>query len=117
MDRNMLFGIGALVAGVLCIIKVIIDRRGEHLSGVISDFESQNGVDFPVVTFTYNGQELQMRAANGDNKKVTKGQNVQIIYRPGKGKYVNIVGDVRDIVVAVGLTICGIVIIICQLLR
>ncbi len=117
MERDMFFGIGALIAGVLCIIKVIIDRRGEHLSGVISDFVLQNGVKFPVVTFTYNGQELQMRAANADNKKVTKGQNVEIIYRPGKGKYVNIIGSVRDIVVAVGLTICGIGIIIICLLK
>ena len=60
---------------------------------------------------------MKLRAANGGNKKLNQNDTVEIIYRLGKAKYVNIVGDNKDVVIAVGITVCGIGLIICKILR
>ncbi|NSE51574.1 hypothetical protein G4313_00740 [Coprococcus eutactus] len=114
---NWWFIIGVTVAGILCLIKVIVDRQGKKLPGTITDFVNENGVDFPVVQFQYNGQDMKLLAANGGNKKLNRNDPVEIIYRLGKAKYVNIVGDNKDVVIAVGITVCGIGLIICKILR
>lgn len=67
--------------------------------------------------FQYNGQDMKLLAANGGNKKLNRNDPVEIIYRLGKAKYVNIVGDNKDVVIAVGITVCGIGLIICKILR
>lgn len=67
--------------------------------------------------FQYNGQDMKLRAANGGNKKLNQNDPVEIIYRLGKAKYVNIAGDNKDVVIAVGITVCGIGLIICKILR
>ena len=120
MNKELLFALAVFVAGILCLIKVYIDRKGEKLSGVVSGFVNNDGYDFPMIRFQYNGQELEARAANGGNKKTAKlveGDRVDIIYRPGKAKYVNIVGDNHDIITAVVLTVGGLELVILNLLR
>ena len=66
-----------------------------------------------------NGQELEARAANGDkgNKmKHKEGDRVDIVYRPSKAKYVNILGDNHDIYISVALIACGLVMVILRLI-
>ena len=43
---NWWFIIGVTAAGILCLIKVIVDRQGKKLPGTITDFVNENGVDF-----------------------------------------------------------------------
>ena len=59
---------GVTAAGILCLIKVVVDRQGEKLPGTITDFVNEKGVDFPVVQFQYNGQDMKLLAANGGTK-------------------------------------------------
>ena len=118
MEKDMLFGIVVAVAGVLCMIKTMLDRKGERLQGVISDFVMRNGYPFPVVKFTYQGSEKEMRAANADSKKKRSvGDRVDIVYKPSNSEYVNILGDNLDIAISVGLIVAGIALIILQFFR
>ena len=108
MDKQFLFEVAVLVAGILCLLKGYLDRKGEKLSGVVSGFVNMDGYDFPMIRFQYNGQELEARAANGDK--------VDIVYRPSKAKYVNILGDNHDIYISVALIVCGLVMVILRLI-
>lgn len=117
-DRNFLFGLVALVAGVVCLIKVIYERKTSiRLPGKVSgNSVDGNGNYYPVVTFTYNGQEYNISGANGSSKpKYTEGQSVEVLYRPSNQKYVNIVGSNLDIIIGVILTICGLIMTIIKL--
>lgn len=119
MDKQFLFEVAVLVAGILCLLKGYLDRKGEKLSGVVSGFVNMDGYDFPMIRFQYNGQELEARAANGDkgNKmKHKEGDRVDIVYRPSKAKYVNILGDNHDIYILVALIVCGLVMVILRLI-
>lgn len=119
MNKELLFAIAVLVAGILCLIKVYLDRKGEKLSGVVSGFVNSDGYDFAVIRFQYNGQELEARAANAEGRKGkhAEGDRVDIVYRPGKAKYVNTVGDNYDIYIAVAITICGLALVILRLIK
>ena len=119
MDKQLLFAVVVLVAGILCLIKGYIDRKVEKLSGVVSGFVNMEGHDYAVIRFQYNGQELEERAANAESRKKAKhreGDRIDIIYRPGKAKYVNIVGDNSDVYISVVLTVCGLLMVILRLL-
>lgn len=107
-DRTM-FGFLAFVAGILCLIKVVYERKTSiRIDGVISSFAQNSGNYFPVVTFNYEGEELTMRAANGGSKpKGNVGDSVVVLYRPKNQKYVNLVGSNGDITVAVVLIVLG----------
>lgn len=89
MDKQFLFEVAVLVAGILCLLKGYLDRKGEKLSGVVSGFVNMDGYDFPMIRFQYNGQELEARAANGDN---------------------------HDIYISVALIACGLVMVILRLI-
>ncbi len=119
-DKDFLFGLVAFIVGVICLIKVIYERKTSvRLPGVVaSNTRDGNGNYYPVVTFTYNGQEYNIEGANGSNKpKYTEGQQVEVFYRPSNQKYVNIVGSNLDIIVGAGLTICGLIITIINIMQ
>ena len=120
MDRDLLFGIVCIVAGILCLIKVIYERKTAiHLQGVISGY-SQDGKGnyFPLVKFKYQGQDLSIPGANGSSKpKYQEGTSVEVLYRPSNQKYVMIAGSNSDIVYSVIFLVCGIGLVVCNLLR
>ena len=51
MDKQFLFEVAVLVAGILCLLKGYLDRKGEKLSGVVSGFVNMDGYDFPMIRF------------------------------------------------------------------
>lgn len=108
-NDNVLFGFMAFVAGIICLIKVMYERKTSlRIDGVISSFAQNSGNYFPVVTFTYEGNEYTMRAANGGSKpKGNVGDAVEVLYRPKNQKYVNLTGSNGDIMVAVVLIVLG----------
>ena len=112
MDKQFLFEVAVLVAGILCLLKGYLDRKGEKLSGVVSGFVNMDGYDFPMIRFQYNGQELD----KGNKMKHKEGDRVDIVYRPSKAKYVNILGDNHDIYISVALIVCGLVMVILRLI-
>ena len=120
LDMDLLFGIACFVAGILCMIKVIYERKTAiRLQGEISGY-SQDGQGnyFPLVGFHYQGQDLTIPGANGSSKpKYEVGTEVEVLYRPSNQKYVNIAGSNRDIVYSIVFLVCGIGIVICSILR
>lgn len=48
--------------------------------------------------------------------KHKEGDRVDIVYRPSKAKYVNILGDNHDIYISVALIVCGLVMVILRLI-
>lgn len=108
--RDWNFAIMVILAGVLCIVKCIYDRKGAvRLQGTVTGFvQNEYGIYFPVITFTYQGQELSMRAANGNKKpKGQEGDSAEVLYRPKNQKYVHLAGNNHDIVVAAALLVLG----------
>lgn len=99
----------ALVAGLLCLIKVIYERKNSvKVPGKIVNFVVENGNYFPVIAFVYNGEQKAIKGANGSaSQKGNVGDDCEVLYRPGNEKYVNLTGSNIDIIISVGLVICG----------
>ncbi len=119
LDMDLLFGIVCGIAGIVWLIKGSYDRKTAiRLPGEIKDY-SQDGQGnyFPLIGFHYQGQDLTLSAANGSSKpKYEVGTAVEVLYRPSNQKYVNIVGSNRDLVYSVVFLVCGVGIVICNLL-
>ncbi len=119
MDRDLLFGIVCFVAGVLCIIKVIYERKTAiRLPGTITgNSQDGRGNYFPIVAFQYEGQEYSIPGGNGSSKpKYSEGDKVEVLYRPSNQKYVNLVGSNLDIVYSIVFLVAGIALIICNVM-
>lgn len=119
MDRNTLFGIVAFIAGVLCMIKAVAERKTAiRLAGKITGFMQRDGNYFPVIGFSYEGNEYSIPAANGAKQpKGNVGDEVEVLYRPKNQKYVNLVGSNTDIILSVVFLVGGAALIVLQFFR
>lgn len=119
-NKNLDFAVMVILAGVFCLVKSIYDRTGAvRLQGTINTFTQNNyGIYFPVVTFTYQGQELSMRTANGGKKpKGQVGDTAEILFRQKNQKYVHLAGSIYDIIFSVTLFVLGLVLLGLEILR
>lgn len=120
LDMDLLFGIACGIVGIVWLIKGSYDRKTAiRLPGEIKDYSRDGqGNYFPLIGFHYQGQDLTLSAANGSRKpKYEVGTAVEVLYRPSNQKYVNIAGSNRDLVYSVIFLVCGIGMVICNLLR
>lgn len=118
--NNWSFIVMVILAGGFCLVKGIFDRMGAvRLQGTISSFMQNNyGVYFPIVTFTYQGQEFSMRTANGSKKpKGQVGDTVEVLYSQKNQKYVHLTGSNYDFVFSITLLVAGLVILVYEIMR
>ncbi len=110
-----ILSIGMILVGIYVIIKGIYDRvTAIRLEGEIVDVvHDPQGAYFPLIQFTYEGQEYNMQGDAGQNTpKFQIGKQVKIYYRPKNQEYVLMAGKFTDILI--GFVV--IVIAVCKLL-
>lgn len=111
---------GAILAvvAILMVIKGIYDRATAiRIAGEIVEFSrNPQGYYFPIVTFMYKGQILNMPLANGSSTpKGNVGDQVIVLYNPKNIKNVNIAGNYTDIIMGILVGAYGILTVITEL--
>lgn len=102
-NSELIFGVAFTVIGLYGVIKSILDRMlAVRLHGTVTDYVKKNqDTYFPLVSFNYEGEEHQMKGANGSKKpKIKVGEAVKIYYRPKNQKNVLVAGNYYDIIYA-----------------
>ena len=115
---ELLGGVVFIIMGTVLLIKCLIDRKiSVRIPGEIVDFVySQEGVYFPMISFTYEGEELCMKCGNGDKKKKAQvGDSVIVLYNPRNHKYVNVAGNYTDIITCIMVILLGILFVYSEL--
>ena len=116
---NLIFGIVLAAVAIGMIVKSAYDRKkGIRCKGVIVGFsKGERDYLFPVVQFTYEGEEYCISTMNGSKKpKKGVGSEMEILYLPKNQKYVIEVGNYNDIWVSLACAVAGIALILSGLL-
>ena len=112
---DLIFGVLLVVVSIGLTVKAAYERKtGVRCKGVIAGFsKGDRGYLFPVVKFTYEGEEYCMSTLNGSKKpKKEIGEETEVIYRPKNQKYVIEIGNYSDVWVCLGCAGVGLVLLI-----
>lgn len=97
--------------GFYLIIKCFISRRrGVHLEGKLVCYREERGTQYPVFTFTYEGEELTLPGgvpADPKKFKYEEGENVKIIFDPKNGKFVDLEGSATEYIYGIAAIVLG----------
>ena len=98
-------------AGFYLIIKCFISRkRGIHLDGRLVGFQEERGTQYPVFSFTYEGEELTLPGgvpAEPKKFKYEEGESVKIIFDPSNRKFVDIEGSMTEYIYGIAAIVLG----------
>ena len=98
-------------AGFYLIIKCIISRvRGIHLDARLVGFQPERDTQYPLFTFTYEGEELTLPGgvpANPNKFKYEEGDTVKIIFDPSNRKFVDIEGSATEYIYGAAAIVLG----------
>ncbi len=115
---KLLLGIAFLLVGIYLIVKsFLIKKNGILLDGTINRYQKEEGHNFPMVHYTYNGEEFDMTASVAHKKpKYSAGDSVKI-YRLEKENYVVIDGENAELKNGICITLAGVAIIVLMVLK
>lgn len=107
---DFICGVLFIIMGIVYLVKTLITRKNAiRLSGEIIDFIWEKNACYPLIRFTYKGEEIKMQGGNGSSKpKGNVGEQVTVLYNPKELRYVNIVGNNNDIWVLAILVVFGV---------
>lgn len=97
--------------GFYLIIKCLISRRrGVHLEGKLVGYQDERGSQYPVFTFTYEGEELTLPGgvpADPKKFKYEEGESVKIIFDPKNRKFVDLEGSATEYIYGIAAIVLG----------
>ena len=97
--------------GFYLIIKCIISRKkGVHLEGRLVGFQPERDTQYPLFTFTYEGEELTLPGgvpADPNKFKYQEGDTVKIIFNPSNRKFVDIEGSATEYIYGAAAIVLG----------
>ena len=115
----VIFGGILVFAGFYLIIKCLISRKkGIHMDSELVGFQPENGTEYPVFRFTYEGEELTIPGgvpANPSKFKHQAGDTVRIIFNPSNRKFVDLEGSATEYLYGIGAIVLGAVLAIASL--
>ncbi len=114
----IVLGIVFICLGIYLIISHIsIKNKAVVVEGRVTGYASIEGGEYPVIHFTYNGEELDMPAAVSQKKpKYPEGEMLSVYYVQGH-KWLNIVGDKNNLIQGAGMIAAGIAIIVLMIIK
>jgi hypothetical protein len=115
----IIFGGLLVFTGFYLIIKCLINRRkGIHMEAQLVGFNDENGTNYPVFKFNYEGEELTLPGgvpAKPDKFKHEVGEKVGIIFNPSNRKFVDIEGSKTEYLYGIASIVLGAILMITQL--
>lgn len=115
----VIFGGLLIFTGFYLIIKCILNRKkGIHMEAELVGFQAENGTEYPVFRFTYEGEEQNISGgvpANSSKFKYQVGDTVKIIFNPSNRKFVDLEGSATEYLYGIGAIVLGAVLVIASL--
>ena len=115
----VIFGGILIFAGFYLIIKCTIHRKkGIHLDSKLVGFQDENGTQYPVFQFNYQGEEVTISggvAAKPDKFKYQVGDTVRVIFVPSNRKFVDVEGSATEYLYGVASIVLGAILAFCSL--
>ncbi len=115
----IIFGGLLVFTGFYLIIKCLINRKkGIHMEAQLVGFNDENGTNYPVFKFNYEGEELTLPGgvpAKPDKFKHEVGEKVGIIFNPSNRKFVDIEGSKTEYLYGIASIVLGAILMITQL--
>ena len=115
----VIFGGLLVFVGFYLIIKCLVSRKkGIHMDATLAGFQEENGTQYPVFRFTYEGEEVTIPGgvpAKPDKFKYQTGDNVRIIFNPSNRKFCDIEGSATEYLYGIGAIVLGAILALAQL--
>lgn len=110
---KIILGAGLLLVGIYLIVKsVLVKKQGVYIEGVVTGYRNKEGHMFPMVNFTYNGEELDYIASCA-HKKPKFSDNTPIKgYFVEKDNCVYIEGENAELKNGLFIAVCGLAILV-----
>ncbi len=97
--------------GFYLIIKCTIHRKkGIHMDAKLVGFQDEKGSQYPLFSFTYEGEELTIPGgvpAKPSKFKYQEGDYVKIIFVPSNRKFVDIEGSATEYIYGIASIVFG----------
>jgi hypothetical protein len=109
----------AIAVGEIIRIRLMFMLKGVRHNAIIKDYAlTKEGAYAAIMEFTHDGEVLNVLAKGAyKKKKYDVGTEFEIMYIPGKNDYVKITKEYMDIKMGAFMLVCGIVMLVCSLLK
>jgi hypothetical protein len=114
----ILLGLFFIGIGCYTIINSIRTKKNAAVvEAVFTGYQNENGAEYPMVHFEYNGEEFDMAASTPAKKHIyNNGDSLQVYYKENSER-ISIVGDNGEVKLGIGLLIAGIAIFVLSVMK
>jgi hypothetical protein len=114
----ILLGLFFIGIGCYTIINVILTKKNAAVvDAVFTGYQNENGAEYPITHFEYNGEEFDMAASTPVKKHIyNNGDCLQVYYKENSER-ISIVGDNGELKLGIGILLAGIAIVALSVIK